>query len=334
MPKGAWLCDAYQDGAKLVEDPSRWRTIAERLSDGDMPPDGEDRPDDAQLESLITWIERQVAAIDRGRARDPGRVTMRRLNRVEYNNTIRDLIGLDFHPSDDFPADDVGYGFDNNGDVLSLPPLLMEKYLSAAQKIADAAIVTRANRQCWSTSMRSTPPITGRAGPSAIRGWQFYGDGNLTVDVTVLVPQEYRIAVKAYGQQAGPDPARMDVSIDGRSIAVVDVAAMRIAPQTYEITTRLASGKHTAFAGLYQRFLRRRRPAEQAGPQSDGRFGANRGPRTCGWHAARIPPADHLPRSGRRRRAGHGPRDFDRVCRPGVSSARTAGRSRSVDETV
>ena len=139
--EGGLALDAYQDGAKLIEDPARWRTIAERLRDGDMPPDGEAQPDAAQLESLVAWIERQVAAAERGRVRDPGRVTMRRLNRVEYNNTIRDLIGLDFHPADDFPADDVGYGFDNNGDVLSLPPLLMEKYLAAAQKIADAAIV-------------------------------------------------------------------------------------------------------------------------------------------------------------------------------------------------
>ena len=71
---------------------------------------------------------------------DPGHVTIRRLNRAEYNNTIRDLLGIDFHPADDFPADDVGYGFDNNGDVLSLPPLLLEKYLAAAEKAVSLAL--------------------------------------------------------------------------------------------------------------------------------------------------------------------------------------------------
>ncbi len=70
-----------------------------------------------------------------------GRVTIRRLNRTEYNNTIRDLVGVDFKPADDFPADDVGYGFDNIGDVLSVSPLLLEKYLSAAEAILDQAIV-------------------------------------------------------------------------------------------------------------------------------------------------------------------------------------------------
>ncbi len=72
---------------------------------------------------------------------DPGRVTARRLNRYEYNNTVRDLLAVDFQPAADFPADDSGYGFDNIGDVLSLSPVLMEKYLAAAEKIARIAIV-------------------------------------------------------------------------------------------------------------------------------------------------------------------------------------------------
>src|SRR5471030_1852473 len=66
---------------------------------------------------------------------------MRRLNRREYDNTIRDLVGLDLKLSDDFPSDDVGYGFDNIGDVLSISPLLMEKYLKAAEQVASNAIV-------------------------------------------------------------------------------------------------------------------------------------------------------------------------------------------------
>ncbi len=81
-----------------------------------------------------------LAEAARNAPHDPGRVTMRRLNRAEYNNTLRDLLGIDLHPADDFPADDVGYGFDNNGDVLSLPPLLLEKYLSAAEKAISLAL--------------------------------------------------------------------------------------------------------------------------------------------------------------------------------------------------
>src|ERR1700722_507098 len=77
---------------------------------------------------------------DQGK-RDPGKVTMRRLNRAEYRNTIRDLVGVDFDPTEDFPADDVGYGFDNIGDVLTISPLLMERYLAAGEAITKRAIV-------------------------------------------------------------------------------------------------------------------------------------------------------------------------------------------------
>src|SRR5438094_159202 len=80
------------------------------------------------------------AGADEAPRPNAGRVTIRRLNRTEYNNTIRDLVGVDFHPAEDFPADDVGYGFDNIGDVLTVSPLLLEKYLSAAEAILDRAI--------------------------------------------------------------------------------------------------------------------------------------------------------------------------------------------------
>ena len=71
---------------------------------------------------------------------DPGRVTARRLNRTEYNNTIRDLLGVSLRPANEFPVDDAGYGFDNIGDVLSLSPLLMEKYMNAARTVSRVAV--------------------------------------------------------------------------------------------------------------------------------------------------------------------------------------------------
>ena len=90
-----------------------------------------------------------------------GRVAIRRLNRAEYNNTIRDLVGLDLHPADEFPSDDVGYGFDNIGDVLSTPPVLLEMYLAAAEKVIGAAF--RSDR-CPGASHEPA----GRHGPAGI----------------------------------------------------------------------------------------------------------------------------------------------------------------------
>ena len=77
---------------------------------------------------------------DKNAKPDPGRVTVRRLNRVEYNNTVRDLFGVDIKPAEDFPSDDVGHGFDNIGDVLSLSPVLMERYLAASETVAQRVI--------------------------------------------------------------------------------------------------------------------------------------------------------------------------------------------------
>ena len=89
---------------------------------------------------MQAWLSDRINSIDCDLINDPGRVTIRRLNRLEYNNTIRDLFGIDFKPADDFPSDDVGEGFDNIGDVLSLPPLLLEKYLTAAEKISQRVV--------------------------------------------------------------------------------------------------------------------------------------------------------------------------------------------------
>lgn len=102
-----------------------------------MPPADAEQPDGAERVQAIEWIEQRLRQFDCGSASRPGRVTMRRLNRTEYNNTVRDLTGLDLKLANDFPSDDVGNGFDNIGDVLSLPPILMEKYLAAAKQIAD-----------------------------------------------------------------------------------------------------------------------------------------------------------------------------------------------------
>jgi hypothetical protein len=131
--------DLTLDGAAAT-DLVLWRKVADVLRSGTMPPAERPRPAPADLDSFNAWLDAEVLRVDCGRPANPGRVTMRRLNRAEYDHTIRDLVGIDFHPADDFPADDIGYGFDNIGDVLSVSPLLLEKYLAAAERVVDAAV--------------------------------------------------------------------------------------------------------------------------------------------------------------------------------------------------
>jgi len=122
----------------------RNRKVFERvigmLTSREMPPEKADQPTEAERSTLVEVIRRQLESLDCSQGVDPGRPTLRRLNRIEYRNTVRDLTGIDYEPADDFPSDEIGYGFDNIGDVLSMPPLLLEKYLDAADDVVARAL--------------------------------------------------------------------------------------------------------------------------------------------------------------------------------------------------
>lgn len=135
---------ALQEPAVALAERNRWEDVLHRLRTGDMPPQGMPRPKEEELLAVSRWMERQIEIRDKQTRPDPGRVTARRLNKVEYNNTIRDLFGVNLFVADDFPNDDSGYGFDNIGDVLSLSPVLLEKYLQAAEKVS--AVVLPSSR--------------------------------------------------------------------------------------------------------------------------------------------------------------------------------------------
>ena len=128
-------------GAKPTErDREIWYDVLRNVRSGMMPPaDSAERPTAAEGKRLADWIKFGALGIDPADP-DPGRVTLRRLNRIEYRNTIRDLVGIDFDTTAEFPPDDTGHGFDNIGDVLSLSPLLLEKYLAASKAIIARAV--------------------------------------------------------------------------------------------------------------------------------------------------------------------------------------------------
>jgi hypothetical protein len=129
--------DRYTVSANVQQEFDLWDKAARLIRDRQMPPPEQPQPTADELIAVDAAIKVELATFDCTTEQHPGRVTLRRLNKAEYNNTIRDLIGLDLKLADDFPSDDVGNGFDNIGDVLSLPPVLLEKYLMAAQSVAD-----------------------------------------------------------------------------------------------------------------------------------------------------------------------------------------------------
>lgn len=144
---------AFTTAASLTKDRATLKRILEKLSAGQMPPPPGPRPKPEDLTPVTEWLAHQLGETPIEAV--SSRVTVRRLNRVEYDNTVRDLLGVDRHSSDDFPQDDSGYGFDNIGDVLSISPVLMEKYFSAAEKISRTAIFGNSTMKPTLISLRS-----------------------------------------------------------------------------------------------------------------------------------------------------------------------------------
>ena len=139
MSKGKVSFDEFKSDADLVGRHDLWIEVVKNLRAGLMPPEKKERPTEAERKRLENWVKYEAFGID-PKNPDPGRVTLRRLNRVEYRNTIRDLMGVDFNSEVEFPPDDTGYGFDNIGDVLTISPILLEKYMAAAKTIVAEAV--------------------------------------------------------------------------------------------------------------------------------------------------------------------------------------------------
>jgi len=138
LASGGLNIAAFAKPGSIAESREGWERILQKLRAGEMPPKGIPRP--PQLDAVIQYLQAEFDKADRNEKPDPGRVTARRLNRSEYSNTIRDLLAVDFHAEKSFPTDDLGNGFDNIGDVLTVSPVLMEKYMAAAESIAARAI--------------------------------------------------------------------------------------------------------------------------------------------------------------------------------------------------
>lgn len=127
------------DLAHLDAHGDTWEKILVKLRSRAMPPVGMPRPTPATYDALISSIESERDRVAQLRP-NPGRPTLHRLNRTEYANAVRDMLGLEIDVADLLPADDIGYGFDNIGDVLQTSPVLLERYLSVARKVSRTAV--------------------------------------------------------------------------------------------------------------------------------------------------------------------------------------------------
>jgi hypothetical protein len=269
MQTGDLSLETFKTSDSLTRARTKMKLILNKLDTGAMPPAKMPRPKPEEVSAVTLWLSHQLATepekksapLDAAKPAEmiSGHVTARRLNRIEYDNTVHDLLGVDLHPADDFPQDDSGYGFDNIGDVLSLSPVLMEKYLAAAEKLSRTAIFGVEPLRPTLVRLRSlernvlpqpTPLTdydqTGLSLPNAIHtSYRFPVDG------------EYVIRAHLGGDRpAGSEPIKLTLWLDGREIQVVQFDPAKVASftnaaekqelggMTQEFRTRIAAGDH------------------------------------------------------------------------------------------
>lgn len=222
VEKGKFTFDKHDSYPSLLADLKLWDHVRQMVSTHVMPPAKKEAPSLAQRDEVAAWIDANVFWFDPQRP-DPGHITLRRLNRSEYNNTVRDALLIDMSPADEFPPDDTGYGYDNIGDVLTISPLLMEKYLRAARKIAAEALkVTAAEHAHLLIGAGKFWNQKGSSEENDGLRWM-HNEGEIATKLRAPSPGTYRLTLKAGATQAGDEPAKIKLSAGDKELGVFEI---------------------------------------------------------------------------------------------------------------
>ena len=232
----------FKDAATILKEQKHWKSVLHQVNTGEMPPKKKPQPTPQELANFNAAIENSFALAEKTAKPDPGRVTLRRLNRTEYNYTVRDLLNVDYNAAEDFPADDIGHGFDNIGDVLTLSPMHLERYLAAAESVALRAIALTPEKPPQRTlSSKYLSP----GGNFTARFRPLDKAGKLSTVFNFTTPGEFKFNARVYGLTAtGKENVRMVLVVDGKELNEVEVTGSEKSPQTHSVTLRLPIGNH------------------------------------------------------------------------------------------
>lgn len=222
-----------------------WIRVLRMIQVGAMPPeDIEPRPSNEENAAVAEQLKDAIYNFDCQQISEPGHPVIRRLNRVEYNNTIRDLFGVDVRPADNFPSDDVGEGFDNIGGVLSLSPLMIEKYLAAAEEVTAAVIDTTdySIPQTWATE--SANLVATHDNIEDLQGLRFLKDaGELSFEITVPAKARYNIQFDAETLPLNKREIDFALNVDGEEVKVYSLKQFD-RPKKFRRGIQLTAGTH------------------------------------------------------------------------------------------
>jgi hypothetical protein len=223
--KGHLALDEYKSYADLLADRAVWDKVRLQVDCHVMPPARKPQPSLEQRGELLQWIDQSVFYCDPGRP-DPGHTVLRRLNRAEYDNTIRDIFFVTSHPAGQFPPDDTGYGFDNVGNVLSLSPMLLEKYLRAAKQVSREAMQLTPPARV-SVRKKADELLAIRGTTDGVQGLRVLGDAEAEIGLDIAAPQDgiYRLLLNAAATPAGKSATRAQVLLNGKPLREIDIAA-------------------------------------------------------------------------------------------------------------
>jgi len=218
------------------EHPEVWEKVIRKLRGRMMPPPGRPRPDERGYDAVVSYLE---TSLDRAASAipDPGRTeTFRRLNRTEYQNAIRDLLGLDVDVASLLPKDDASYGFDNVS-VGGLSPTLLERYLAAAQKISRLAMGSPV-RTPGADVVLVPPDLTQE---DHIEGLPFGTRGGMIVHYTFPVDAQYEIQIRLMRDrneniEGLTEAHQMELTLDGDRLEVFSVSPKRVSQQAQYYT--------------------------------------------------------------------------------------------------
>ncbi|HVK15233.1 MAG TPA: DUF1592 domain-containing protein [Gemmataceae bacterium] len=238
------------DEAGLLKNRKLFQSVLRVLDAGEMPPpDREVQPTVQEREQFRAVVRAAFDRADRDARPDPGRVTARRLNKTEYANTVRDLTGIDFNPAEDFPADDIGYGFDNIGDVLTLSPVLMERYLAAAEAITARAILVDLPKppQRWQSSKYLEPATN----PEKVGRYRPVTKGNLSNNYTLSLGGDFTFRFRAYANKVGDEATKVSVTLDGSEVKTFAIpGGDQKSAGVYEVKLPLTKGNRRIAVNL------------------------------------------------------------------------------------